>query len=251
MAQSPLPQPPREFERQGREVYLWFRQIYKRISDAAQIAWTQLDLTGSSLSDLTTRPHSQLQSIGLSDDTDTDATQDKHISNLQAKTWTDNDAKAADDTDTDATFDKHVSNAKAKAWTDTKTAYDLHAAASNAHGATGNILGAGNTASAGTRGPVYQAAANTDPSASAVSGSTSAVSVTSADISAAPATYNATWGGEVVTLGNELKADLNTLVSDVNTLAGDLDSVVTDLNLAITALNNLQSKMRTAEQLAT
>lgn len=103
-----------------------------------------------------------------------------------------------------------------------------HVAETSAHGATGNIVGTDNYASASIGGTVLLAAAVAD----AVD---STVDVTSPDATAAPAAYNQTQVQSIVTLANETKADLNQLVLDVNA--------------AISQLNALLASMRTAKQL--
>lgn len=201
-------------------MFVWINRVYTRLSEVAGIAWASIDYTGSNLTDIVTRNHASLQNIGTVDETDTDTTKDKHLS-----------------------------NSLAKGWEDTKTAYTSHAAATNAHGATGALIGTGNTATGATRGPVYQASASTDAAASAVSATSSTVAVTSPDVSTAPATYNATWGGEVEALANELKADIGQVVTDLNAVVTDMNQLVTDVNAIKSSLNDLKAKMRTAEQL--
>ena len=103
------------------------------------------------------------------------------------------------------------------------------------HGATGHDA-------------LLKASASTDASASSVSVSNnqSAVSVDSADSTDLPT---------VITLTNEIKADVNTLVSNFNTaeseIRGDVNTLVTDLNAVKTSLNDLKTKLRTANLLAT
>ena len=103
------------------------------------------------------------------------------------------------------------------------------------HGATGHDA-------------LLKAAASTDASASTVSVSNnqSAVSVDTADSIDLPS---------VITLANEIKADVNTLVSNFNTaeseIRGDVNTLVTDLNAVKTSLNDLKTKLRTANLLAT
>lgn len=105
-----------------------------------------------------------------------------------------------------------------------------HISATSAHGATGNVIGTGNTTSTGTRGPVFLAAAVANATASSVS-------VTSPDASAAPVAYDQAQNQELVDLSNELKADVNTLVSN--------------LNSAITQVNALLATLRTSGVLNT
>lgn len=105
------------------------------LADNGGATWIRIDFTDSDLADIITRPHSALQSIQGADDTDTDATEDKHVSNLLVKGYNDHvqitDANPhgtdhdqldaigeADETSANATKDKHVSNLQLK------TAYD-------------------------------------------------------------------------------------------------------------------------------
>lgn len=132
---TPLNRPPYGAPPNGREWTLWFNQLMKRVSETAQLLWTQIDFTDSKLSDIISRPHSDLQLILPADDTDSDTDLDKHVSNAMVKVYADhvaiNDANPhgtdhdqldaigeADETSADATKDKHVSNLQMK------TAYD-------------------------------------------------------------------------------------------------------------------------------
>ena len=63
MTQRGLPKPPihdQQFSYQWRE---WLRRTYVRIADAAQLLWSQIDMTGSNLIDLETRRHRDLQDL--------------------------------------------------------------------------------------------------------------------------------------------------------------------------------------------
>ncbi len=63
MTQRRLPGAPlhdTEFSYQWRE---WLRRTHVRVTGAAQILWSQLDMTGSSLTDIATRNHNDLQSF--------------------------------------------------------------------------------------------------------------------------------------------------------------------------------------------
>lgn len=146
----------------------------------------ELLFSGTSLEDIPDRPHAQLTDID-----------------------------AADNTDTDVTFDKHVSNALMKESKD-------HRDATSAHGATGDIVGNEDFATALVAGVVLEAVTQAD----AVS---STVSVDSADA-------GATYTSAEQTLINELKADVNTLT--------------TDLNNAIVVINALIDKLQTAGVMA-
>lgn len=48
-------------------------------------AWVNIDFTDSNLSDILTRLHADLQSIGEADETSSDTTKDKHVSDNQLK----------------------------------------------------------------------------------------------------------------------------------------------------------------------
>ena len=63
MTQRGLPKPPihdQVFSYQWRE---WLRRTYVRVAEAGQILWSQLDFTGSNLTDLVTRLHKDLQGL--------------------------------------------------------------------------------------------------------------------------------------------------------------------------------------------
>ena len=120
--------------RGDRAVVRWYNKVLKQLGDTAQIAWTQLNFTGSTLTSIATRTHANLQSIGEADDTDTDTDRDKHVSNNDMRVNTAHvastsnphsttlaglttkphsaltDVLGADDTDNNATQNKHVSN---------------------------------------------------------------------------------------------------------------------------------------------
>jgi len=62
--------------------------VYRKLTTAAALIWDQVDKTGSSLSDLTSRAHSQLTDIlGWSSGGGT--AKDKHISQADGKVWQD------------------------------------------------------------------------------------------------------------------------------------------------------------------
>lgn len=153
--------------RSGRVIFSdqFMRFLDEIIDQYGFIPWDNLNFTGSNLTDIETRLHNDLQAIGGADDTDTDDEQVQHISNLQAKTWTDNDAKQVDVTDTDAVRDKHVSNALGKLWTDTASDLLGHTADTSAHGVTGDNVGTQDFATLGTGGVVLLAAPVADADA--------------------------------------------------------------------------------------
>lgn len=183
------------------------------------IPWENLNFSGSDLKDIEIRLHNDLQEIGGADDTDTDAEQVQHISNLQAKTWTDNDAKAVDETDTDPVRDKHVSNALGKLWTDTSFDLVTHESDVSAHGVTGMNIGTGDFATLLTGGVVRLAVAvdDADPTA---------VSVDADSINSAPPVYDQAWGADVQTLANECKTGINQLATDVNAIKDQLNALM-------------------------
>ena len=99
MAQGPftkLPKPPRpsviiEEMKRGdlRETSAWFDRIFMILSGLPGIAWSVVSKAGSNLTDIETRNHNNLQTIGEADLTSTDGTKRQHISNAQGKAWED------------------------------------------------------------------------------------------------------------------------------------------------------------------
>ena len=61
MAQNPLGPPPPV--KQDAVFDRWIRNVYQRIASAGQIIWSQIDFTGSTLTDLVTRNHADLQNL--------------------------------------------------------------------------------------------------------------------------------------------------------------------------------------------
>ena len=61
MAQNPLGPPPPV--KQDAVFDRWIRMVYQRIASAGQIIWSQIDFTGSTLTDLVTRNHADLQNL--------------------------------------------------------------------------------------------------------------------------------------------------------------------------------------------
>jgi len=77
MTQQQL-QPPPLREQVGSRVWLrWFIDLQTRVANQAQILWSQIDFTGSD--------HSDIETIGEADETSSDTTKDKHVSNNQLK----------------------------------------------------------------------------------------------------------------------------------------------------------------------
>ena len=63
MTQRRLPTPPihdQEFSYQWRE---WLRRTYVRVAGAAQILWSQIDKTGSNITDIESHRHRDLQDL--------------------------------------------------------------------------------------------------------------------------------------------------------------------------------------------
>lgn len=106
---------------------------------------------------------------------------------------------------------------------------DFHVAQSSAHGASGDLVGSNNYASAVKGGAVLLA----DAVADAID---STVTVAAPNASAAPVAYSQVQVQELVTLANELKSDLTQAVSD--------------LNAAIAVINDMLASERTAKQRA-
>lgn len=61
MARNPLGPPP--FIKQESAFDRWMRLLWQRVVDTGQILWSQLDFTGSNLTDIATRNHADLQNI--------------------------------------------------------------------------------------------------------------------------------------------------------------------------------------------
>lgn len=72
MAQNPLGPPPPV--KQDAVFDRWIRMVYQRIASAGQLLWSQLDFTGSNLTDLSTRNHADLQNINTANYTHLTAT---------------------------------------------------------------------------------------------------------------------------------------------------------------------------------
>ncbi len=122
--------------RNSPEILAWYAELVKNIPGAGSITWTSVDKTGSALADLVSRPHSALTSILEADPASADATRNKHVAS--------NDLKLAAD-------DRVVTAA--------------HRAATSAHGATGDVVGVGDTATDAVAGVVLQGAAVADANA--------------------------------------------------------------------------------------
>lgn len=157
----------------GRDAPVWFARLWNEVRDTiTTILWADIDKAGSTLADIETRAHASLQSIGEADSADTDTTKDKHVSNAQMKA-------AAD-----------------------------HIAATNAHGATGDLIGSGDLATTGAAGVIAQGAAVAD--------------IASADAATQTAGYVQADVQSIATLANETKAQLNALLASLR--AGAIDT---------------------------
>lgn len=111
-----------------------------------------------------------------------------------------------------------------------KVEFDEHAAAEEAHGSNGVIVGFGDLADETTVGLVKRMAA-------IANASNSLVNIGTADIAAAPAAYNQAYIQTIATLTNENKAAINQLA--------------TDLNAAISVLNDLLAQSKSSGQMTT
>ncbi len=116
------------------ELVGWFRDLFRVLGSLNSISWDMVNKAGSRLSDIVTRPHSDLQTI-LGWQTGADVAQVRHISQADGKVWQDhvevtdanphgtdhsqlNAIAELDPTSADATKDKHLSNAQGKVWQD-------------------------------------------------------------------------------------------------------------------------------------
>lgn len=74
------------FDERTNDIARVWRDYLDDISQRANVfPWINIDFTDSELSDIETRPHSDLQLIGEADETSADITKDKHVSNNQLK----------------------------------------------------------------------------------------------------------------------------------------------------------------------
>ena len=80
----PIPQTKDERERQAFD-----RSVRRYLGEGGIVPWVRVDKAGALLTDIPTRPHSALQSIGQVDVTSSDTAKDKHVSNALAKGWED------------------------------------------------------------------------------------------------------------------------------------------------------------------
>lgn len=171
----------------------FMRFLDELVDQKGLIPWNNLTFTGSNLEDIEIRWHNDLQEIGGADDTDTDTSKVQHVSNLQAKMWTDAIGNLA-----------------------------THAANTGAHGVTGSNVGTGDLATLLIAGVVRLAAAVADAAATTVS-------VDSDSINSAPPSYDQDWAADVQTLVNECKDGINQLASDVNDIKDQLNALMAAL----------------------
>jgi len=83
--QKPLPPPPIRSPADAKIWVDWYTHLQDRVTEDVQLMWSQTDKTNSDLADLETKAHASLDSIGVVDETDTNATLDKHTSNAISK----------------------------------------------------------------------------------------------------------------------------------------------------------------------
>lgn len=138
-----LPRPPRSIggKLDPFELSKWYDRIWQLLSSTAGIAWEIVSKVGSSLADIEDRLHSHLQGVEQADDTSSNATGGKHVTDALVKKYEDHrliidgnphgtdhsmlDAIAqADDTSSDATGGKHVTNAQVKKYEDHRLIVD-------------------------------------------------------------------------------------------------------------------------------
>jgi len=117
MSLSPAPTDPTN----RRAWVRWADELRRFVTSSGALAWSQVSKTGSNLQDLETRSHTDLSAIG----TNSHAQIDTHI----------------------AAPNPHTGTASASALSD-------HTGATTAHGATGDLVGVGNTATATVAGVV-------------------------------------------------------------------------------------------------
>lgn len=85
-----LTPPPRTIK--DRVVFRWLTEIYTQLTAANQVLWTSVNKATSALTDIEDRSHSLLDNVLSVDETDTDATKNKHTSNALEKASADHQA---------------------------------------------------------------------------------------------------------------------------------------------------------------
>lgn len=88
----------------------YFNLLTNAFDGDGNVDWDAVDKSGSSLSDIESRPHSDLTNILAADELSTDVERDKHTSSNDLKTAVDHYAKDVDPTGTNLTRDKHVAD---------------------------------------------------------------------------------------------------------------------------------------------
>lgn len=192
----------------------WMEQLRSFINGIGVFAWTSLDFEGSSLADVEDRSHGLLQDIQDADETSSDITKNRHVSNAQIKTLYDRTGAASETTSGIISL---ASDVEVQTGTDDTKAVTPAGLSAR-------------TATATRTGMVLQAAVVSDAP-------TSGVEVTSADAATQGGAYVQADVQSIADLSNELKGDVNTLVTDVNNVKAQL--------------NDLMAKLRTSGVLAT
>lgn len=82
-----LPRPPATDDK--RQWGMWFDKIHMILAGMPGIEWAIVDKRGSHLSDLETRPHSELTNVLQADDTSTSTALEKHVTDAQVKVYGD------------------------------------------------------------------------------------------------------------------------------------------------------------------
>lgn len=98
MAYTPIPRPPRESldgKRDPFELTKWFDVLWRALG-VGGINWRVLDFTNSQLSDIETRPHSDLQDVLQADDTSSSTDAEKHVTDALVKKYEDHRTASSD-----------------------------------------------------------------------------------------------------------------------------------------------------------
>lgn len=75
-----IPKTPQELER-------FYLDLIAQLTGSGAIAWSLIDKTGSKLTDIATRPHSDLQNVLQGDDTSSSTTVGKHVTDAQLRAY--------------------------------------------------------------------------------------------------------------------------------------------------------------------
>lgn len=81
--------PPNWATTRPRDEYRWYYRVTEILNGIVKTLWRNVDTTGSALTDIETRPHSDLQDILQADDTSNSSTTGKHVTDAQVKTYGD------------------------------------------------------------------------------------------------------------------------------------------------------------------